>query len=82
MLLHLEGVIQRHALHASVLRLCVHGLGQIDALLHQLAVRRDVQIPLAELVHLALLLAHHHRHAGLVHPANRSEEHTSELQSH
>ena len=30
--------------------------------------RGDVETPLAELLHLALLLAHHHRHAGLAHP--------------
>ena len=32
--------------------------------------RSDVQLPLAEPIHLALLLAHHHRSAGLAHPVN------------
>ena len=34
------------------------------------AVRGDVQLPLAELLHLALLLAYHHRDAGLTHPVD------------
>ena len=47
-----------------------HGLGQVDALLDQPAVRRDVQAPLAELVDLALLLADHHCCARLSHPVD------------
>ncbi len=58
-LLYLEGVIQRHRLHIAILGLRAHRLGQIDTFLHQLAVWGDIQLPLAELVHLALLLAHH-----------------------
>ena len=73
-LLVLEGIVQRHRLHVAVLGLAAHRLRQVDALLDQPAVRGDVQIPLAELVHLALFFADHHRHAGLAHPVDLARQ--------
>ncbi|MFO7907442.1 MAG: hypothetical protein R6U98_32645, partial [Pirellulaceae bacterium] len=68
MLWRLEGIVQRHGLQVPVFGFGTHGLREVDALLHQLAVRLDIQVPFAELGDLALFLAHHHRHAGLAHP--------------
>ena len=63
-----EGVVERHPPHVAKARPVAHGLRQAHAFLDQPSVRNDVETPLAELLHLALLLAHHHRHAGLAHP--------------
>ena len=63
-----EGVVERHPPHVAEAWPAAQGLRQVHALLDQPAVRGDVQTPRAELLHLALLLAHHHRHAGLAHP--------------
>ena len=65
-----EGLVQFHPLHVAELRFVAHGLGQVHAFFDKSAVRPDVQIPLAKLFHLALLFAHHHRHAGFTHPVN------------
>jgi len=70
MLRFLEGIIHRHPLHIAKLRFSAHGLGQIHPVFNQAAVRRNIQTPLAELVHLALLFAYHHRHLRLAHPGN------------
>ena len=43
---------------------------QLDPFLHQLPVRDDIQVPLAELIDFALLFADHDRHAGLAHPVD------------
>jgi hypothetical protein len=63
----------RHAEEVRLLLECLlqaHALAvrQLKALLDELAVRLDVQIPLAEAVHLARLLAHHHGHQSFAHP--------------
>ncbi|OPY86292.1 MAG: hypothetical protein A4E72_01712 [Syntrophus sp. PtaU1.Bin208] len=72
-LLFLEGVIEGQPLQIVELRQPPHGFGQVHALLHQAAMGKDVQVPLAELLHLALLLADHYRHTGLAHPLDLPE---------
>ena len=47
-------------------------VGEFEPVLDELAVRLDVEVPLAELVDLALLLAHDHRRARLSHPCELS----------
>ncbi len=64
----LKCIVQRQPLHVLELRLFPHRLGQVDAFLDQTTVRGDVQLPFAELLHLALFLADHHRHLRLPHP--------------
>ena len=69
-LLFLERLVQLHPLHAAKLRLVPQGLRKLDPFLDQAAVRCDVQLPLAELIHLPLLLANDDRHTSLFHPVD------------
>ncbi len=68
----LEGLIQSHALHVAETGIGAHRGGQFDAFLDQPTVRRDIEIPLAKLVHLALFFTDDHGHPGLAHPVDLS----------
>ena len=69
-LLFLERVVDGHLLHVSEPRLGAHRRGQLHALLDEPAVGDDVEVPAAELLDLALLLAHDDGGASLAHPGD------------
>ncbi len=66
----LEGVVEGQALQAAELGFLPQGFGQVEPFLDQAAMGRDVQAPLPESGHLALLLADDHGRLRLAHPVD------------